>query len=378
MRITVSIAALTSLIALAAFGAAGANASVPVNLRVATNDGGNLADVTQYVPQKTTVKTFAGDDCLDPTPPFKQSSGASYPQSAPNMLSAIWEASQAEPALQPVRLSDADYASFGALSICQINEKSPPGFFALKANHQTLQVGADLFPVQAGDRLLAYRTGADFSVDEELDLSAPIRTTPGPVSVNVRSYTSAFSTSGSATIQPREGALVSGAGAPVKTDNLGNATLTFPTPGTYGVTATGDPDDIPSQTLTICVAANPDIECPDERGQEILGSDDAETIKGTDGDDSIKARDGDDLVKAAGGNDQIGVNGGGNDSVFCGDGFDTVNMDPGLDKAAKDCEVVNGATAKKCKKHKKKKNRAAEAKKQKSKCGKKKKGKHRK
>jgi hemolysin type calcium-binding protein len=376
MRITVSIAALTSLIAIAAFGAAGANASVPVNLRVATNDGGNLADVIQYVPQRTTVKTFAGDDCLDPTPPPKQSSGASYPQSAPNMLSAIWEASQAEPMLQPVRLSDADYASFGALSICQINAKSPPGFFALKANHQTLQVGADLFPVQAGDQLLAFRTGADFSADEELDLSAPVRSTPGPVTVNVRSYTSPFSMSG-ATVQPRQNALVNGSGAPVKTDNLGNATLQFPSPGTYGVTATGDPDDIPSQTLTVCVAAQPDVECPDERGQEILGSDESETIKGTDGNDAIKARDGNDIVKAFAGNDLIVVNGGGNDQVFCGGGFDTVSMDQKLDKASKNCEVINGKKARKCAKPKKK-SRAAEAKKKQSNCGKPKKGKRRK
>jgi len=380
MRMTSVIAAVTSLIALAAFGAAGADASVPVNLRVATNDGGNLADVTQYVPQRTTVKTFAGDDCLDPTPPPKQSSGAGYPQSAPTMLSAIWEAAQAEPALQPVRISDADYASFGALSICQINAKSPPGFFALKANHQTLQVGADLFPVQTGDQLLAFRTGSDFSVDEELDLSAPIRTTPGPVQVNVRSYTSPFSTTGS-TVQPRQGALVSGAGAPVKTENLGNATLEFPTPGTYGVTATGDPDDIPSQTLTVCVAAQPDVECPDERGREILGSDEAEGIKGTDGGDAIKARDGNDVVKSGAGNDAIVVNGGGNDQVFCGGGFDTVTLDKGLDKASKSCEVVNGKKATQCKKAKKKnkkKNRAAEAKKKPKKCGKKKKGKRRK
>ena len=358
MRITVSTlvraASLTvALGATMAVAAAGAGASVPVNLRVATNDGSNLADVTQYVPQRTTVKTFAGDDCFDPTPPIKQSSGASYPQASPNMLSAIWEASQAEPALQPVRISDADFATFGALSICQINAKTPPGFFALKANHQTLQVGADLFPVQAGDQLLAFRTGADFSADEELDLSAPVRTTPGPVTVNVRSYTSAFSSTG-ATVQARPDALVSAGGDPVKTDNLGNATLAFPAPGTYAVTARGDSDDIPSQTLTICVAAQPDLECPDERGREILGSDESETIKGADGNDVIKARDGNDIVKAAAGNDLIVVNGGGNDRVFCGGGFDTVFKDRKTDKVSKNCEVVNGKKAKKHRKHHKK------------------------
>ena len=374
MRITVSTlvrAASLTLVAGAMFAAtaATAGASVPVNLRVASSDGGNLADVIQYVPQKTTVKTFAGDDCFDPTPPIKQSSGASYPQSAPNMLSAIWEASQAEPGLQPIRLSDADFASFGALSVCQINAKTPPGFFFLKSDHIGLSVGADLFPVQGGERLLAYRTPADFSADEELELSAPVRTTPGAALVNVRAY--------SDTIKARSGATVLGGDAPVQTDANGNALVPLSSEGVHGLTAVGDYNDIPSPTLTVCVSGVPDQACPDERGAEILGSDDAEGIKGNDGSDLIKARDGDDVVKAAGGNDVIVVNGGGNDSVFCGDGFDTVNMDPGLDTASKDCEVTNVAKAKKCKKHKKK-NRAAEAKKKQKKCGKKKKGQRRK
>ena len=87
------------------------------------------------------------------------------------MLSAIWEAAQVEPALQPVRLSDANYADFGSFGVCQINAKTPPGFFFLKANHQALEVGANLFSVQGGEDLLAYRTPDDFTADEELDLT---------------------------------------------------------------------------------------------------------------------------------------------------------------------------------------------------------------
>jgi hypothetical protein len=368
MRITVS--TMVAGVVLAAT-ATTAGASVPVDLRVASSDGGNLADVRQYVPNRTTVKTFAGDDCFDPTPPFKQSSGQSYPQTAPNMLAAIWEASQVEPALQPVRLSDADYASFGALSVCQINAKTPPGFFFLKADHIGLSVGSDLFPVQGGEKLIAYRTPEDFTADEELDLTAPVRATPGSVLVNVRAY--------SDTIKARSGATVLGGDAPVQTDTAGNALVPLSSQGTHGLTAVGDYNDIPSPTLTVCVSSTPDQTCPEERGREILGSDDAEGIKGTDGSDLIRARDGNDVVKAAAGNDVIVVNGGGTDSVFCGEGFDTVNMDAGIDTASSDCENANVAKAKKCKKHKKKK-RAAEAKKKKKskKCGKPKKGKHRK
>jgi hypothetical protein len=350
MRITVSIAALTSLIALAAFGAASASASVPVDLRVASNDGGNLADVIQYVPTSTTVKTSSGPDCFDPS---KQSSGKSYTFGTPTMLGAIWEASQVEPALQPVRLSDADYASFGALGVCQVHADTPPpfSFFALYANHQALQVGANLFTVEPGDQLLAYRTPTDGTTDQELDLSAPVRSGVGvPVTVSVRDYTNAFS--GPATVEPREGATVTGGTTPATTDKFGNAVVSFPGPGTYQLTATGKYDDVPSPTLSVCVAANPDTECPLERGREILGSDESESIKGTDGPDTIKARDGNDVVKAGAGDDNIVVNGGGRDQVFCGGGTDTVAKDKS-DKISKSCEIVNGKKHKKHKHHKK-------------------------
>jgi hypothetical protein len=329
MRITVSIAALASLIALAAIGPAGAGASVPVDVRVASNDGGNLADVIQYVPNTTTVRTYDGPDCFSAS---NHSSGQSYKQSSPNMLGAIWEAAQVEPALQPLRISDANYADFGSLGVCQINAATPPGFFFLKANHQALQVGADLFPVQGGEDLLAYRTPDDFTTDEELDLTAPVRTAPGvQVIVNVRSYTT--------TVAARQGATVQGAGSPVQTDGSGNATVTFSAPGTYELRATGDYNDIPSPTMSVCVAAQAERDCPAERGRDILGSDEAEGIKGTDGDDLIRPRGGEDGVKAGAGNDRVIANGGGRDRIFCGGGTDIVVRDA-KDRASKSCEKV--------------------------------------
>jgi hypothetical protein len=341
MRITASTAAAASLIGLAAMGATSAVASVPVDLRVATSDGINLADVRQYVPGSTSVKTFAGDDCIDPTPPFKQSSGQSYPQSGPTMLSAIWEAGQVEPALQPVRLSDADFASFGSLTICQINAKTPPGFFFLKANHQGLQVGASLFAVQGGEDLLAYRTPDDFSVDDELDLSAPVRTAPGvPVNVNVRAYTST-----TATVEPRGGVTVVGANSPALTDIAGNATVSFAAEGLHRLTAIGDYNDIPSRTLTVCVNARPEQVCSPERGRQILGSDEPEGIKGTDGDDVIRPRGGKDGVKAGAGADLIVANGGSRDRIFCGGGRDSV-VRSGKDRVSRSCEVVRGGKKK--------------------------------
>jgi hypothetical protein len=334
--------ALAGIGLLAALFTAGAAASVPVDLRVVSSDAGNLASVRQYVPATTTVSTMSGPDCFNGA---RQSSGRKYGLATPTMLGAIWEAAQVVSSLQPVRLSDADYAAFGALGVCQIGAPSPPGFFFLKANHQALIVGADLFTVQGGEDLLAYRTPADFSADEELDLSAPVQAATGsPVTVNVRAY--------STTVAPRAGATLFGGDATATTDANGNATVTFATPGLHQLVAVGDYNDIPSPVLSVCVDAQPAQTCPTERGIEILGSDEAEGIKGTDGDDTIRPRAGNDGIKAGAGADLIVANGGGRDRVFCGGGKDTVLRDR-KDRISKSCEVVQGAGKKKHKGKKK-------------------------
>lgn len=339
------VGATCCLAALGAISATVAGASVPVDLRVVSDESGNLADVRQYVPASTTVKTSVGPDCFNQA---KQSSGQSYPQSTATMLGAIWEAAQVKPSLQPVRLSDADKAAFGALGVCQINAKTPPGFFFLKANHQALVVGADLFTVQGGDQLLAYRTPADFSADEELELLAPARTAPGvPVTISVRAYMN--------TVAPSAGATVLGGSAPVQTDNAGNASVVFPAEGIYQLIAVGAYNDIPSAALSVCVDDQFAVTCPEDRGREILGSDEGEGIKGTDGNDSIKPRDGDDAIKALGGDDEIVSRGGGRDRVNCGPGRDFVERD-GSDRIEKSCET---RTKKKCKKKKKARHKSA-------------------
>jgi len=313
-------------------------ASVPVDLRVVSNEAGNLVDVRQYVPLTASVKTYSGDDCFDSTPPIKQSSGTTYPQASPTMLAAIAEAAQVKTELQPFRVSDADYSSFGALSVCQVGAKTPPGFFFLKANHQPLQVGADLFTVNPDEELLAYRTPDDFTADEELELTAAPRTAPGvPITVNVRAYTG--------TLGPREGATVLGADAPAVTNVAGNATVSFAAPGLYALFAGGAYNDIPSAPLSVCVAPDPLTACPAERGREILGSDEPEGIRGTDGDDVIRSRGGADSVKAREGNDRIISQGGGRDAVNCGSGKDQVTRD-GKDRVAKNCEKVLGKKVK--------------------------------
>ena len=347
MRITVSIAALASLIAVAALGAAEASASVPVDIHVVTNDGAQLANLRQYAPSAATVKTYAGDDCFDPTPPFKQSSGQTYTESAPNMLSAVEEASDATPSLQPFKVSDADFASFGSLSVCSIGAGTPPGFWLLEQNHVSTTTGADQTFIHPGDQLLFYRTPDDFSSDEELALDAPARTTPGtPIAVQVRSYKS------DGTVGPGAGATVSGGDAPVTTDGAGNATVTFSSEGSHLLAASKDYNDIPSPALSVCVARVLSG-CTADRGMLIVGSHETDDIVGTAGDDVIKPRAGDDGVRALAGNDIIDVRGGGKDRVNCGGGVDLVKGDK-RDKFAKNCErrIRNGKKSKGGKHHK--------------------------
>jgi hypothetical protein len=347
MRITVSIAALASLTALASFGAASATASVPVDIHVVTNDGAQLANLRQYAPSAATVKTFAGDDCFDPTPPVKQSSGQTYTQSAPNMLSAVEEASDATPSLQPFKVSDADYASFGSLSICNIGAGTPPGFWFLKDDHVANSTGADQTFINAGDQLLFYRSPSDFSADEELSIDAPARTTPGaPITVHVVSY------QGDGSVAPDPGATVTGGDAPVVTDAAGNAAVTFNAEGKHALAATEDYNDVPSQALTVCVARVLSG-CAADRGLLILGSHEVDDIVGTPGDDVIKPRAGNDGIRALGGNDIVDVRGGDVDRVNCGGGVDLVKGDK-RDKFAKNCErrIRNGKKEKHGKHHK--------------------------
>jgi hypothetical protein len=342
MRITSATAALASLVSLAGF-AASAGASVPVDIHVVTNDGAQLANLRQYAPSAATVKTYAGDDCFDPTPPIKQSSGQTYTQSAPNMLSAVEEASDATPSLQPFKISDADFASFGSLSICSIGASTPPGFWFLKTNHVANTTGADQTFIKPADQLLFYRSPSDFSADEELAIDAPARTAPGSsITVQVRSY------QGDGTVSPGAGATVTGGDAPATVDGAGNATVTFSAEGVHTLVASKDYNDIPSQALTVCVARDIGT-CPPARGLLIIGSHEADLIDGTGGADAIKARGGPDKVRAFAGNDKIDVRGGGKDRVNCGGGEDSVKASKG-DKIRKNCEHRSRSA----KKHKKK------------------------
>ena len=285
MRITVSIAALASLIALAALGPAGAGASVGADLRV-VGPGGQLDDLTQYS-DTTTMPTNPQAECFGAG---SGGSGQGVTVPGANALGIVVEAAKSRNQLNPMLLTDTFVSQGFGLGVCGIGGQVASGsaFWYTKVDHTGLQVGGSQFPIHAGQQVLWY-LAPNFPPPAELVLSAPEREPVGaPFPVQVLAYAD------DGTSTPAAGAIVSGSGPPVTTDTSGNALVS--------VSGIG-----PRQ------------------------------IQATLGDDQIKPRAGDDGVRALAGNDRIDIRGGGKDRVNCGGGTDSVKADK-KDKLAKNCE----------------------------------------
>jgi hypothetical protein len=326
MRMSVSIAAMASLLALAAFGAASASASVGAELRV-VGSSGELADITQYS-DTTTMPTSPQADCFGAG---SGGSGQGVEVQGANALGIVVEAAKSQGRLNPLLLTDKFVPDGFGLGVCAIGGEVSQGsaFWYTKVNHTGLQVGGSQFPIHAGDQVLWYLSPG-FPPPVELVLDAPVREPAGtPVPVQVLAY----GDDGNAV--PAGGATVSGGGPPATTDSSGNATVILNGTGAHPLVASRGPD-IPSAVTEVC-SFQAVSDCPAARGELIVGSDGADGIVGTMGDDQIKGRGGDDLIRALAGNDRIDVRGGGRDRVNCGGGFDTVKLGKG-DKAAKNCE----------------------------------------
>jgi hypothetical protein len=326
MRMTVSIAALASLIALASLGPAVASASVGADLRV-VGPSGTLDDITQYS-DTTTMPTSPQADCFGPG---SGGSGQGVTVPGANALGAVVEAAKSRNRLNPLLLTDKFVPDGFGLGVCGIGGQVAQGsaFWYTKVNHTGLQVGGSQFSIHAGDQVLWY-LAPSFPAPPELVLNAPVRqpvASPFPVQVL------AYADDGSAT--PAGGAVISGGAAPVTTDASGNATVTTNGPGVAQVQATRGAD-IPSAATAICSFAQI-ADCPAARGRLIIGSDGIDDMTGTAGPDRIKPRAGNDRVRALAGDDRIDVRGGGKDRVNCGGGKDGVKADK-RDKLAKNCE----------------------------------------
>ena len=102
----------------------------------------------------------------------------------------------------------------------------------------------------------------------------------------------------------------------------------------------------------MCVA-DPLTQCPDERGREILGTDESDNIVGTLGPTRSGPRGGNDSIKARAGDDLIVSRGGGCDKVKCGGGKDLVEADK-QDRIGEELREGQGRAKKARKKGKKK------------------------
>jgi hypothetical protein len=334
MRITVSIAALTSLIALAVLGSASASASVGADLRV-VGPSGQLDDITQYS-DTTTMPTSPQAECFGPG-----SGGTGQGVGVPgaNALGVVVEAAESRPRLNPLQLTDKFVPDGFGLGVCGIGGQVASGsaFWYTKVDHTGLQVGGSQFPIHAGQQVLWY-LAPNFPAPPELVLNAPVREPAGtPFPVQVLAYAD------DGTAVPAAGAIISGGASPVAADASGNAAVSAGGAGFHQLQATLGAD-IPSAMTQICSSDN-STECPAALGRTIVGSDDVDDITGTLGNDQIRPRAGNDAVRALAGDDKIDVRGGGKDRVNCGGGTDSVKADK-RDKIAKNCEQRSRATKK--------------------------------
>jgi hypothetical protein len=322
MRTRFLVAALAAF-ALTATSSGPAWATPAFSLRVEAA-GTTLDPGTFYAPPRSISvprgETSSGGTCVR--------SGGSLSVSGRSALGLAAAASNASQALRPLWAVED---SFGK-RICRIgsfNETdSPFTGWLYRINHSAPTSAADLLEVQKSDEVLWVfaNFGNGVNTGDELVLSAPVRTRPGPVQVSV----TAHQFDGLTKPAP-DGTVVSGGAAPVTTVG-GVATLTA-TPGTTTLRAVGPgaaPTEIPSAPLSLCIAAEL-TDCPPQRGKRIVGTNARESFKGTPGPDVIRTR---------GGADKVKVRGGGTDVVNCGKGKDRVIADT-ADKLRR-CEQVRG------------------------------------
>ncbi len=293
--------------------AAEAGRSAIVDLRVLTPDA-VLEEGTSYVVGKEKVRTDPDADCN-----FGGTggTGASYAFPRPTALGLLQAASEQNPDLTPLSLTD----EFGfGLAICGIGgvDDAPGTFWGLRKNRKEANQGADILRVRDGDEVIYYLTPDNFPNPNPgvLDLEVAPRAEPGTVVATVtltRCASDPESFEFVCDTVPAEGVTVSGGTSPAITGAGGTATVPVATSGGYGLQAM-DPPSIPSRTLQVCV--DEDLRnCPKAHGKAIVGRDVADRI--TDG-------RGPDRIRGLGGDDRIKITQGGDDVVSCGGGRDTV------------------------------------------------------
>jgi hypothetical protein len=283
-----------------------AAASTTANLRVVNTAGTTLADQSQ-VTGDVTIKTDPGATCFGP--PGGSGNNVNVP--GPSALGIVKDASDSNPALRP--LSVTDQFSFG-LGVCGIGgftfDFGSSSFWYLKVNHVGSQVSGDHSLLKAGDEVLWYLQPG-YAAPNELQLVAPTTAKSGvPFTVTVYAY------SDSGARSPVAGALVTGADVPTAGDGTTAVQLTRSATlqALHGA-------DIPSnQEIVACVPSTQSACGPAQKVAR-------HRIIGTNGADYIKGTPGPDLVRARASTDRINTRGGLSDIVNCGRGRDKAVVD---------------------------------------------------
>ena len=313
-RLTLSacaLAALTAAVPVAEAKPAAAELRVQAERKTLTSG-------QKYLTNTTGITT-------DTRKPACGGSGKATTVQGPSALSVLIDAAGVKRTLRPLGISDR--FDFGLL-VCGIGGSvaSDDAFWLYKVNHAAPEVGADQRKIRAGDEVLWYlsNTATGRNTGDDLALDAPARVKAFTTfEVKVTAYDSA----GKPT--PAAGARVVYGQQQVTADENGVAEVTSGS-GRLRLRAVRG-NDVASETVGVCVAKTLS-NCSPLAVTTLNGTADADRIKGSRGPE---------VIRSHGGRDRIDVRDGGRDVVRCGPGVDRALTD-GTDRAARDCEFVNG------------------------------------
>jgi hypothetical protein len=236
--------ALALLIVLSTAATAAAAKGVPASIRVVASDGRILADRDMRA-GTTSVATSPRADCFGPG---TGGSGDAVRVAGPTPLGLLARAARRARTLRPLLITDA--FSFG-LGLCSVGGLAPSGegFWQLRVDHESPEVGGDAVKLRRGDEVLWY-LAASFPAPDELWLRTPRRATAGtPFAVQVFSYDEAGKR------RPARGVTVSGGGVRETTNAAGRAQLVLERPARLVARGGGL---IPSNRESVCLGRS----CP--------------------------------------------------------------------------------------------------------------------
>jgi len=214
---------------------------IPAQLRVIAGQkvlaDKNLRTGTTAVPTSRAATCFGND---------KGGSGKHVRVPGPTALGLLAQGARSTRSLRPLLITDA--FSFG-LGLCAIGGiEADEGFWQLRVNHKTSEVGGDSVKLKAGDGVLWYLTPSFEASTEELWLKAPKRARSGK-----RFAVRVFAYDEKGKRKPVAGVSVSG--AKQRTNKGGRTTVTLRRPARL-IARQGK--YIPSNRAAVCVGGK----CP--------------------------------------------------------------------------------------------------------------------